>query len=97
MSAQWLALALGPIFGAFAGALMGSTGLACWQLRRDRPNCLPEVSTEAVRQSVESTFATHASAVARQVTAFADELAAGDRVLRERLRRLEPPSGGGRQ
>lgn len=51
-----------------------------------------ELSAED-RDHLTAEFAGHVSAVQRQVEDYADVLAAGDAVLRERLRRFE---GGGR-
>jgi hypothetical protein len=48
--------------------------------------------TEADRAAVAQEFAQHAAAVRSQVTAFADELAGDDVLLRERLRRFEHPT-----
>ena len=53
----------------------------------------PNPLTEADRESVAAQFAQHAHAVKGQVSLFADELADGDVVLRERLRRFERAYG----
>lgn len=93
MNADWVVWTVGPGFGALVGSLIGGLLLLWWQRRHlgaERGAALPESNREAV----EAAFATHTSAVAAQVSWFADELADGDVVLRERLRRLERLGGG---
>jgi phage tail tape-measure protein len=91
VNAVWLVWTFGPAVGALVGSVAGALLLAWWQRRRDSTS---ELSDED-RQAVEATFAAHAGAVATQLAVFADELAEGDPVLRERLRRLEQQMGGG--
>jgi hypothetical protein len=56
----------------------------------------PEVAlTESDRKVIEEEFTVHAVAVADQVGVYADELAGGDVLLRERLRRIERHARGG--
>ncbi|MGL5827461.1 MAG: hypothetical protein ACRCYU_22040 [Nocardioides sp.] len=51
--------------------------------------------TDSARTAVAAEFAAHAASVQSQVSRFADELAAGDPVLRARLRRFEQPQPSG--
>lgn len=95
MSVEWLVWTVGPAFGALVGSFAAALVLLWWQRRHAGDESLG--LSEEDRESVELAFATHASAVASQVSSFADELAGDDPLLRERLRRLELQMGRGRR
>lgn len=75
---------------ALAGVPLGAAlaALAGLRLRRETPNPEPPLGPDDHTQ-LASEFETHADAVHRQVSQYADALAAGDQVLRERLREIE--------
>jgi hypothetical protein len=77
----------GALLGTPLGA--GLTFLAFVAWRRLQGPTEDEPLSEATRMAVTDEFATHVGAVQRQVSEYADLLAAGDMVLRERLRRFE--------
>jgi hypothetical protein len=78
-------------FGSAVGVLVGM-----WWQRRHSPVTgstaveLPEDGLSAAdREAIAAEFAVHATAVAAQVSQYADALADGDVLLRERLRQVE--------
>lgn len=71
------AMTIGAVFGVFVAL--------SWQRRAEEV----EELTLDDREQLEAGFAEHASAVAAQVSEYADALADGDVLLRERLRRVE--------
>ncbi|MDO9381070.1 MAG: hypothetical protein Q7T56_19670 [Nocardioidaceae bacterium] len=77
----------GALLGTPLGA--GLTLLTVVTLRRQQKPIEYERLTEADHTALTDEFATHAEAMQRQVSEYADSLAAGDLVLRERLRRFE--------
>lgn len=83
MSAWW------AFAGGLGGGLAASALVALWAWRRGwiRTDHV-SVSSEQ-EDAVADEFRRHAEAVATQVSGFADHLADGDLVLRERLRRFE--------
>lgn len=87
-------LVLGGLFAAAAGTLAG--GIGVYLLCRTRLCPEPEAHqlTEADHEAITSEFAAHTTALQRQVSEYADVLADGDPLLRDRLRLFE--SGGGR-
>lgn len=106
----WVALACGSgALGGAGGAGMAllvvrfaDSGLASRLLRgRARPSRfgttsrdVQETLSNSDRAEIIRDFAAHSTAMSEQVTSYADSLADGDPLLRERLRRFE--QGGGR-
>lgn len=76
------------VAGLALGAGLSAVGMVVG-MRRHRvdPDARPLTDTD--REAVATEFATHAEAVRRQVSEYADALAGDDAVLRERLRRFE--------
>lgn len=61
-----------------------------WKLRE--PGDVPREWSAADREAITADFGQHAVAVQVQLGRYADELAGGDLLLRERLRLLEHPT-----
>lgn len=77
---------IGAAAGAPAGvALTALAAAALWRYQRSTVEQLTDQDREVVAEE----FRTHAEAMQRQVSEYGDALAAGDLVLRERLRRFE--------
>ncbi|MGK2875487.1 MAG: hypothetical protein ACSLEW_07580 [Nocardioides sp.] len=79
------ALGLGSMVGVWVGM---------WWQHRHSPfpaaaGDADRLGTECDQDRIETQFAAHAVAVAGQVSEYADQLADGDVVLRERLRLIE--------
>lgn len=88
MAALWSVppgIAAGAVVGLWIGARAARSAGRCDEA--------DDLSAED-RDAIELEFAQHARAVAHQVSEYADFLAGGDVVLRERLRQLERHAQG---
>ena len=80
---------MGLLIGLATGGLLGGAAvMLAYELRRHRSTPAEEL-TDDDRDVIEQQFAAHSDSMRRQVSEFADKLAGGDPLLRERLRRFE--------